>query len=242
MKKTLLSISILATVLVAGCSGSNSDEFEDANGNAVARYIRTLNASSTDGPETIVFNYDASGKVISVENGSESSALVYENNNLTNITGDGDVFAIAELYQAPYQAYDVGEVLNYDSKGNPVMLRLFEEDYNGNIEEYRAEVTYDNKPFFGYHTLKAAGVIDVLDRVELNLNMQSLPEEIVRAKTMLPVNNTTKVVVKNLQGQIVSTVLTSYAYNADNYPISATMVVTDDSGETSTETFNFTYR
>lgn len=241
MKRTLLSISMLATLFLASCSGSNSDEFDDANGDAAARYIRTITTNADGDTNVTTFNYDASGKVINVTDGDGSANMVYENNNLTNIAGDGEAFSISELYQSPYQAYEVGQVLNYDSNGNPTHLRVFVDDYMGGTEEHRAEITYDNKPFFMFHTLKAAGIIDVLDRVELNLSMQSAPAQLVRAKSLLPVNNQTKVVVKNLQGDVVYTAITSYAYNADNYPVSATTVVTED-GDSESATVNFAYR
>lgn len=233
MKKKLILASLLTAVFMSSCSDSASDEFDNGNGNAVAKYIKTIRVTPTDGsqdPSNLVVSYDSAGRVTSVTDGVESSFFVYENNNLANVTGDGEPFAINELYQAPYQAYDIGEVLNYDSKGNPTDIRLFQENYMGEIEEFTAKVTYDAAPNTFFYTLKAAGIIDVLDNVELNLNMQSLPQEIVEARLLLPVNNPTKVVIKDATGAVVSTTRTDYVYTSDNYPTSATITETSEDG------------
>lgn len=234
-------MSLLAAILMSSCTDSASDEFNDANGNAAAKYIKTVTSNSSDGSSTVIVNYDAAGKVISFTDGTESSVLVYENSNLTTVTGDGDPFAISELYQAPYEAYDIGEVLAYDANGNPTDIKLFQENEFGDIEQFSAKVTYGTAPNAFFYTLKAAGVIDVLDNVELNLNMQGTPQEIVDARVMLPVNNPTKVVIKDGQGIVVSTTLTSYVYNSFNYPTSAIVVTTED-GDTDTANFTFTYK
>ncbi|MBC8643317.1 hypothetical protein H9W95_01900 [Flavobacterium lindanitolerans] len=116
-------------------------------------------------------------------------------------------------------------------QGNPTDLRLFQEnEYDGEIEEFTAKVTYDTAPNTFFYTLKAAGIIDVLDNVELNLNMQSLPPEIVKAKLLLPVNNPIKVVIKNASGAVVSTTQTDYVYTSDKYPTSATITETSEEG------------
>lgn len=227
---------------MASCTDSASDEFDDANGDAAARYIKTVSTNSAeDGPSTVTVNYDASGKVTNMTDGTESSIFVYENNNLTTVTGDGDPFAISELYQAPYEAYEIGEVLAYDSNGNPTDIRLFQDSGWGGVEEFSAKVTYGTAPNLFFHTLKAAGIIEVLDNVELNLNMQSMPQQLVQARVMLPVNNPTKVVIKDDQGVVVSTTLTSYVYNSANYPTSAIIAHSED-GDTDTTNFTFTYK
>ena len=230
------------SVFMLSCTDSASDEFDDANGNANARYIKTITSSSpADGSSTATINYDTSGKVISMSDGDESSNFIYENNNLTSVTGEGDILQISQLYQAPYEAYDFGQVLEYDAKRNPTNIRLFNEDINGVKQEFSANVTYDTAPNYFFHTLKAAGIIDVLDKVQLNLNMQSMPKQIVQARVLLPVNNPTKVVIKNLRGATLSTTLISYVYNSFNYPTSAIAVTTEGS-KTVTTNFTFTYK
>jgi hypothetical protein len=241
MKNKLFTMSVLMAVFMSSCTDSASDEFDDANENAKARYIKTITSSSlADGSSTATINYDASGKVTSMSDGDGTSTFVYENNNLTNVTG-GDPLVISQFYQAPYQAYDVGQVLEYDAKGNPTKIKLFNENINGVKEEFSANVTYDTAPNCFFHTLKAAGIIDVLDKVKLNLNMQSMPQQIVQAKVLLPVNNPIGVVIKNAQNVILSTTSTSYVYNSSNYPTSAVATTTEGSKIVTTN-FTFTYK
>lgn len=234
MKKKLILASLLFAVFASSCSDSSSDEFDNGNAGAAQKYLKTLTITPTDGsdsPSNFAVNYDSSGRVSSITDGVQSNFFVYQNSNLANITGEGEPFMISELYQAPYEAYEIGEVLNYDSKGNPTDIRLFQENrYDGEIEEFTAKVTYDTAPNTFFYTLKAAGIIDVLDNVELNLNMQSLPPEIIKAKLLLPVNNPTKVVIKNASGSVVSTTQTDYVYTADKYPTSATITETSEEG------------
>ena len=242
MKIKFIALSLLMAVFVSSCSDSTSDEFNDANGDAQAKYIKTITSSTTeDGSTTVTINYDSSGKVTNVTDGTDSSVFSYENNSLANVTGDGDPFVISELYQAPYEAYEIGEVLVYDAAGNPTDIRLFQENDGAEIEEFSAKVTYGTAPNAFFHTLKAAGIIEVLDNVQLNLNMQGLPQQLVQAKVMLPVNNPTKVVIKDAQGNVVSTTVTSYVYNDANYPTSAIVTSTED-GDTETASFTFTYK
>lgn len=242
MKKRLITMSLLAALFLNSCSDSTSDEFDDANGNASVKYIKTITSnSSEDGVSLVTVNYDSFGKVVNVTDGTDSSIFIYDNNNLTTVTGDGDPFQISELYQAPYETYEFGEVLDYDSNGNPTDVKLFQEDEYGNMEEFAAKITYGTAPNAFFYTMKAAGIIDVLDNVELNLNMQGTPAQIVQARVMLPLNNPTKLVIKDVDGLVVSTTLTSYVYNSFNYPTSATVVTTED-GSTETVNFTFTYK
>jgi len=241
--KKLASIAVLSVFILTSCSDSSSDEFEQGNGEVAQKLITRLQVIPSDSSEdtnNLIVNYDSSNKVTSITDGFESTQFQYQNGGLTSVTGDGDPYAISQLYEAPYKGYEVGKVLRYDAKGNPTNVRLFEEGSAG-VEEFTAEITYDEAPNTFFYTMKAAGIIDVLDNVELNMNMQSVPQEIIRAKLLLPVNNAIKVVVKDLQGRVVSTVVTAYVYDADKYPTSATVTQTED-GEVYAYTINYTYR
>jgi len=241
--KKLLSIAVLSAFALTSCSDSSSDEFEQGNGAVAQKLITKLHidpADSSESTSNLIVNYDASNKVTSITDGVESTQFNYQNGGLSTVTGDGDPYAIAQLYEAPYKGYEIGKVLAYDANGNPKSLRLYEEG-NAGVEEFTAEITYDDAPNTFFFTMKAAGIIDVLDNIELNMNMQSVPQEIIRAKLLLPVNNPIKVVVKDAQGRTVSTVVTAYVYDADKYPTSATVTQTED-GEVYAYTVNYTYK
>lgn len=242
--KKLLPIALLSAFFLTGCSSdSASDEFENGNGQVAEKYILKLQivpADSSEETTNLIVNYDSNNKLTSVGDGFESAELQYQNNNLTTITGDGDAHTLSELYEAPYKGYEVGKVLNYDAKGNPVNVSLYEEGNPGE-EEFTAQITYDDAPNTFFYTLKAAGIIDVLDKVELNMNFQSVPEEIIKAKLLLPVNNQVKVVVKDAQGLVVSQVVTAYVYGTDKYPTKATVTETTEDG-VYVQTIYYTYK
>ena len=102
-------------------------------------------------------------------------------------------------------------------------MRAFDRYYDGSIsEEYIVEITYDDKPNPFFYTLEAAGIIKVLDNVNLNFSMTPQAEQLVKAKLLLPLNNPQKVVVRHLDGTVKSQVTTSYVYGNDKYPTSAT--------------------
>jgi len=242
MKKILFCLSLASFALLTSCSSDSSSENLPEN----AKYIKTVHMVDTeDGTdETITVNYNTDGSVSSVTDGTETNGFVYNGSNqLTTITGDSDPFSISELYDAPYDGYEFGEVLQYDSNGNPKKLRLFERDYDGNIvDEYVGEITYDSQANPFLHTLEKAGILDVLDGVELNFSAVSTSEEIVMANQLLFVNNPKTFTVKDLENNVRETVVANYVYDADGYPTSATFTSTDvDSGDISVSTATYTY-
>ncbi|QNK76719.1 hypothetical protein H7F37_11355 [Winogradskyella sp. PAMC22761] len=248
-----------ALLLIAfmSCSDSTSDEFDGANPDAEAKYIKTITVlSAQEGEEaTVTVNYDANDRVSSISNGTDSSVFVYNNNELTNISGDGDNLNIEELYDSPYNAFEVGEVTSYDSNGNPktIAFSQTEYDYENNIEEeveYTAEITYDANPNPYFYTLEAAGIIDVLDNVDLHLTMNTSSDQVVQARLLFPLNNITGIQYKDENGVLIFELDADYVYNSADYPISGTVVGTDYyenyEGEIETETSifsaNYTYR
>jgi hypothetical protein len=136
-------------------------------------------------------------------------------------------FNVEELYQSPYNVYETGEVLAYDSNKNPskILFRYQIYDYTNNvyvIENYTAEMFYDNKPNLYFSTLESAGVIDILDGVELDFGVNHQASEIIRARALLPVNNLVKAIYKDADNNIVGTLNIDYTYDADGYPIKGT--------------------
>lgn len=241
MKKNLLCAGLLGLAVLSSCSSDSSSDTLPDN----AKYIKTVHTVNTeDGTdETVTVNYNTDGTVSSMSDGTEINSFVYnDNNQLTTMTGDSDPFSISELYQAPYDGYEFGEVLQYDSNGNPKKLRLFERDYDDNIiDEYTSDITYDTQANPFLHTLNKAGILDVLDNVELNFSSVPQAEELVIAKALLPVNNPKTATIKDSDGNVVDTVVANYVYDADGYPTSATFTHTDSDGSISVLTATYTY-
>lgn len=250
MNLKFLSLFCLFLIAFSSCSDSTSDEFDNANPDGEARYIETIAVVSAQDAEentTITVNYDANDRVSSVTDGIDSSIFVYNNNELTNVSGQGDNLNIEELYESPYDAFETGVVTQYDGNGNPKMITFYEEEYdymtNTTTEvEYTAEVAYDLKPNPYFYTLKAAGVIAVLDNVDLHLTMNSTSDDIVQARALFPLNNITGITYKDEDGEVVATLNADYVYNSANYPDSGTVTVTEyDDYDGNVETYTSIY-
>jgi len=231
MKKNLFFAALLCSATFISCS---SDDTSERLNETTAKYIKTMTVVDTENGtnETVTVNYDANGRVSNVTDGTDSSTMVYnDNNQLTAVTGESEPFSMSELYQAPYDAYEIGDVTEYDTNGNPIKLRLFDRDDNGMIaEEYVSEITYDSQinPFL--HTMEKAGFLQVLENISLNFSAVPTAQELIAAKQLLWVNNPKRFVVKKLSGEIVEEAVANYVYNADGYPTSATFTSTNGDG------------
>lgn len=241
MKKPLLYLSLLAAATLGSCSGDDSP----SPITSVEKFISSVTTlSSDDDSSTTTVSYNAAGQVTGVSDGIESSTFLYSGNELVTVDGsEDDPFSISELYQAPYDGYEVGEVLDYDNNGNPVKLRLFERDPETNdiIEEFEGIITYDNKPNPFWYTLQAAGIIDVLENIELNFSSVPQSEELIMAKQLLFVNNPKKFVLKHLNGNIAAQVDATYSYGSDGYATSGIFESSNEDGESATTTVNYNY-
>ncbi|WP_460220550.1 hypothetical protein [Psychroserpens sp. MEBiC05023] len=241
MKLKLFSIFSLIAILMSSCGDdSTTDDFMDGNPDAVARLITSISVvSAQDASEnsTLTINYDGDNRVTSITDGEDSAILAYENDDLANIASDGENFAIEELYESPYDAFETGEVINYNTDNNPVDLRFFETEYDWDTNmdvtvEYRAEIQYDNKPNPYFYTIQAAGGIEIMDNVELNFSANPSAPEIVQARLLFPSKNIKKIIYKELDGTIIADVVADFVYNSDDYPTSGTITVTNyDVGE-----------
>ncbi|RZJ71260.1 hypothetical protein [Flavobacterium sp.] len=240
MKKPVLLLSAIVSSLLTACGSDDNP----SPVTSTEKYIASVQTfSSDDDPQSLTVTYNAQGKVTGVNDGSESHGLNYASNgDLDNVTGS-DPFSISELYQDPYNGYEIGDVVAYDSKGNPTELRLFERDYDGTIiEEYKGFITYDSEPNPFYYTLKAAGIIEVLENVQLNFSSAPQSEELIMAKKLLFVNNPKTFVVKHQNGTIASQVTASYTYDADGYATSGVFNSSNEEGESSSSSATYTYR
>lgn len=250
MKKTIYSISFLvASLLFIGCNNDDStttEEFDDANGTVTEKLIKSLSATTTDGDDlNIEMSYNSDGSLNTINDGESNTIFVYESEELTSISGSNDNLSVEELYGSPYDAFETGYVNEYDDNGNPIEIRFYEEAYNNDLEEYEtveltALISYDDAPNPFFYTLKAAGIIDVLDNVSLNMGINMQASEVISAKQLFPLNNISKIEYKNENNEVEFTIDFNYIYDADNYPTSATVISTDGSDqETITSTFTY---
>lgn len=249
-------ILLLLIMLLASCSDETlTDEFNDANGNDNENnsgvLITKVEVVSIQDPlenQIVFINYDGDDRVSSVSNGGESSVLVYNNGELTNVTNQGETLNVEELYNSPYDAFETGQVLEYDNNGNPIKVMFFEEEYDENTNtysqvEYTAEFYYDDEPNPYFYTLDAAGVIDVLDDVQLNFSINPQSPDLVQARMLFPLNNINRIVYKDEFSAVLFEILADYVYNDDNHPSTATVTGTDAvNNETSVYTVAYTYK
>lgn len=251
-KQNLFNLILISSLTIFSCSDDSvSDEFNDANGNVDVKLIESISVvSAQDSQENtnITISYTSEGQLNTITDGTETNIFVYDNNDeLSNITGEGDNLNIEELYESPYDAFETGEVLEYDDNGNPEKIQFFEEEFDFNTNNYvtkiyTADVSYDDthNPYF--FTLQAGGIIDVLDNAQLNFSMMPQVPEIVQARMLFPVNNPSQIIYKNEEGEIVYTINANYSYDVENYPTSATITaVSLEDSEQSTYSATFEY-
>ena len=228
---SLLVLSCVA--LLNSCSKSASDEFKDANGNVEKKLIKTIRIVS--GQETyenriITFSYDSSNRLTLVNDGEASSQFNYANGELKQVSGSSHLTNVEDFYQSPLDAFEKGAVMEYDNKGNPIKLSVLDRRGEGdNIEliEFIAEISYDSQPNPYYYTMDSAGIIDALDKINLNFSTTPQSQELVKARTLLFVNNPSKLVYKGIDGNIIYNVEIDYTYDDDKYPESATVTAID---------------
>ncbi|MDH7446104.1 hypothetical protein [Aquimarina sp. 2201CG14-23] len=253
--KKLLFLSAISITLFASCdSDSVTDEFNDSNGDTAKKLIEKVEFDSAQIDEEdydIVVDYDANNRVTSVTNGIDTGVLAYDNDGLSTVTGGEEPFSISELYQDPYDVFENGDVLEYDNNGNPISIKVLEEDYEYNetsgiyeevINEYFATISYDPTPNPYFYTFEAAGLIEVLDGVQLNFSMVPQSSELIKARALFPLNNIKSILYKDEDGEVIGEVKIDYVYDADNYPSSATMTVTADEEPTSIFRANYIYK
>ena len=246
--KHLLLFSSVA-ILNFSCDDSTSDEFEEVNGKVETKLISSIDVASaenSDDSSSIIFSYNSELQLNSIFDGTETTNFIYEDGDLSNVSGNVDNGNVEELYESPYDAFETGQVEEYDDNGNPSVIKFIEYDYDYMTGEeevvyYTAEISYDDKPNPFYKTAEAAGLIDVMDQIRLNFAAAPQAEEIVRAKALFPNNNPSQVLYKNEEGEIEYTINMSYTYDGD-YPTTATVsTVSEYSDENETYVTTFSY-
>lgn len=249
MKLKFYTLFLLTFIIMSSCDKSSTDEFEDANGDVAVRLlenITVISAQDASDNDSVNFYYDGNGRLTKVSSVEASNLFYYDNGKLSEVKGDGDAFSVEELFKSPYDAFETGEVLEYDSNSNPKRIKFFEEDYDYVTDsyfnvEYTADLFYDSKPNPYFYTMKAGGIIDALDKIKLNFQMSSQPSKLVQARMLLPVNNISKIEYRDNEGQTVATIRVDYAYDSTNYPTSATVTILSD-GDIDSYTLNYSYK
>jgi hypothetical protein len=254
MKKHNKFFLIVSTIsILTSCNEESvSDDFEEVNGDVAVKLMESISVSDAEDSSdntTVTMYYTNDGKLNTISDGSETNVFVYDNDNkLTRITSDGDNLNMEELYESPYDAFDTGEVVEYDDNNNPKKIEFLVEecidDYwcdEYEVKIYTAELSYDDahNPF--YHTFNAGGIIDVLDNVELNFGSSQSPE-IVKVKDLFPMNNLSQIIYKNEEGEQLVSLNINFSYDDENYPTSATITAVDiEYSEQSVFSVIFTY-
>jgi hypothetical protein len=254
MKKHNKFFLIVSTIsILTSCNEESvSDDFEEVNGDVAVKLMESISVSDAEDSSdntTVTMYYTNDGKLNTISDGSETNVFVYDNDNkLTRITSDGDNLNMEELYESPYDAFDTGEVVEYDDNNNPKKIEFLVEecidDYwcdEYEVKIYTAELSYDDahNPF--YHTFNAGGIIDVLDNVELNFGSSQSPE-IVKVKDLFPMNNLSQIIYKNEEGESLVSLNINFSYDDENYPTSATITAVDiEESEQSVYSVIFTY-
>lgn len=251
MKKLKYVFAIgLGVALLTSCGSSASDDFEEINDGVVKKRLRTINGTNQDNESiTTQFTYDSNNKLISVSgtDGVETNIVNYNNDGNTIKVTEGnnpsESLLIEKLYESPYNIYETGEVLEYDSNKNPSKVLYRQEVYDWNtdsyiVENYTAEMFYDKNPNLYFSTLDAAGVIEILDRVDVSFGINPQASEVIKARTLLPLNNLVKVIYKDADNKIKGTLTIDYTYDKDGYPITGKGLVI---GENESVSVNVTY-
>lgn len=254
MKKHNNFFLIVSTIsILTSCNEESvSDDFEEVNGDVAVKLMESISVSDAEDSSdntTVTMYYTNDGKLNTISDGSETNVFIYDNDNkLTRITSDGDNLNMEELYESPYDAFDTGEVVEYDDNNNPKKIEFLVEecidDYwcdEYEVKIYTAELSYDDahNPF--YHTFNAGGIIDVLDNVELNFGSSQSPE-IVKVKDLFPMNNLSQIIYKNEEGEPLVSLNINFSYDDENYPTSATITAVDiEESEQSVSSVIFTY-
>lgn len=235
--KRAKNLILILTIGFFTFSCSSDDGFEDANGDAAKKYITKIIAQTGNEIAVSKVVYNNEGKVFSASSGDETRYFSYnDNGGLEKISGGGDNVFTSEVISEIHDAYEIGDVLEFDQKGNPTVLELYDTDYYGNQTTNMAYLTYDEKPFAFYYTMDAAGIIDVLYDVRFRF---IAPPEVVMAKKLLPVNNPIKAIIKNDSNQEIGSISVNYNYDENNYPKTASVVSIDDEGYA--ESYDLTY-
>ena len=218
-------------VVMSSCSDDTTleQDFEEANDNLVVvekliTRIETSHYSGYDDDLLFLINYDENNKVTSASDGESTFFLNYDNTtDLEAIISDNYILNISKFYQVPYDAFETGEVLEYDDFGNPIEILVYNDGIDS--ETLIGKIFYDPNPNPFFYTLKSAGVIDLLEGININFGIGLSNQYVSSARQLLPNNNISSMIFKDANNQIQVEIYFNYDYDDDGYPISGRVYV-----------------
>jgi len=233
MKKIKYLLPIIGMMLFFSCSDESTieDEFEDVNGDVKEKLLKRIEGRDAYGERAfVIFNYGGNNKLSSISDGEVTYSFDYNSQGEISTIGSYEegAITISELYNAPYDVFDKGEVLEFDDNGNPSKILTFENGYNS--ASIIGEIFYDPNPNFLFYTLKSSMVLDVLDKVQLNFGYQN--PNLMKARNLIPNNNIRGMLFKDAQGITVFEAQFDYEYDEDGYPMTADLFILNH-GDTS---------
>lgn len=251
MKKIIYSALVALAFVGVSCSSDDNSSNDDNDGgvkpNVNIKYLTQVSGYDITEPndkETAIFGYNVENKLIKVnvlkpfeeERKDVQYDVIYgKDGRLEKVSEGAQQTFITTVLGRKDDAYTIGKVLEYDKRNNPIKLMVYYDDirwvkngkYYEEIKEIKqgiVTIQYDDKPFFMFHTLRSAGIIDALDGVNLNFSAPTQAPQLMLAKELLPTNNATLFIFKNEEGvEIVKTDI-KYVLDKENYPISASIV------------------
>ncbi len=234
MKK--LSLALLSWVFILSSCSKDGDLVQDPT--FKSKYLSGVVTTNSGVSNTMNMTYTPDGKLSSIiENNGATTFSHNSSGNLTSISSQGDVLDIQELYNGPQEGYEIGRVLSYNAEGNPSKLEIFEDGPGSDVAI--ADILYDPNPNPYFKTMEAAGIIDVLNNVEVSFNTSN--SNILQARLLLPTNNIKTIIAKDFDGRTVYEMQATYVYDADSYPISANITEIVD-GDVTTTQVTYSYR
>lgn len=250
MKKSVLTVGVsLLVIAFAGCSKDSSSKKADPN--EYIKYITKISGhelSDTNYQSIVHFTYDERNRMVNmissqlkdgVEDDFETNSFSYEQSGkLDKVSSGNTETLVSTILPNKDEAYKIGKVLAYDSYLNPSKLMFFYDEFLGKgntvVKQGTVDIKYDDKPFFAFHTFRAAGIIQALDGIKLNFASPTQAPQLKLAKEIMPNTNPIEITYKNEEGVVLSHINITINYDTENYPVSSEVRNTKK-----TRSFNF---
>ncbi|MDR2222263.1 MAG: hypothetical protein LBE34_05930 [Flavobacteriaceae bacterium] len=240
MRKEMFAALLALGLIGVSCSSDDSSS-NNGNGTRPNQHIKYITNVDTfyleDGvmeqDSKVVMQYSTANRLESMQStelGSEDEPnntgnikFVYgASSKLEKVGEASELKLVSDMLLYKNDAYKMGKVLKYDNRKNPIEILVYNEEKEQDI----LKVTYDEKPFFAFHTLRAAGIIEAIDGVSLNFAAPSTPPQLKLAKELIPTNNPVALQIIDHTGRVLTDLKITYQYDDKNYPKVAVMHAT----------------